>query len=627
MLRRLVVAGLAALLVAPVFVIQPAAAAILFTCDSVSGSAVFSPGLVHDKRTQSLSSGPTAPAGPADLTVASTSDAGVKGTVLSVHPSLSADGTKVAFQSQAPNLDPGDTDTLYDIYVKNLSTGDIVLASSSDTGVKGNGQSSEPSVSADGTKVAFHSSATNLDPGDTDSSTDLYLKDLTTGDIVLASTSDTGVKGNGPSGIPALSADGTHVAFESSATNLDPGDTDTVYDVYVKNLSTGDIVLASTSDTGVKGNDQSDEASLSQDGGRVAFESRATNLDPGDIDSSVDIHMKDLTTGNITLASTSDTGVKGNNFSENASLSPDGGRVAFDSPATNLDPGDTDSYFDVHVKDLTTGDLVLASTTDTGVKGNHDSFFPALSGDGTRVLFRSRATNLDLADNQGADAFVKTLASGDITLASASDTGVSGDNLNFVDLYSSLSADGSRAAFTTNDTSLDPADTDSHYDVYVKQLPATPTSIGISDCSNGNSGTASVVDIRSYGPRPLGCPTSLEGAAGNDYADTTPILVGATLSMTIDWATGPNSYGVAAAKAGPTGTQWRFRLAITASPGHDTPATNQYLPAAGSGFIKTRLQGKLDVSALDSFDCTSGTTDPLSWLDLVNNGGFIVKNA
>ena len=77
--------------------------------------------------------------------------------------------------------------------------------------------------------------------------------------------------------------------------------------------------------------------------------------------------------------------------------------------------------------------------------------------------------------------------------------------------------------------------------VRFKDLPSIPTSMDISGCSNGNSGTASIIDIRSYGPRPLGCPVSLGGAAGNDYADTTPILVGATLSMTIDWASGPNS--------------------------------------------------------------------------------------
>jgi hypothetical protein len=180
-------------------------------------------------------------------------------------------------------------------------------------------------------------------------------------------------------------------------------------------------------------------------------------------------------------------------------------------------------------------------------------------------------------------------------------------------------------AFTSISTNLDAADADATPDTYVKQLPSLPTSLQIAGCSNGQTATAAIVDIRSYGPRPLGCPVSLGGAAANDYADTTPILVGAAMSMEINWASGPNSYGVAAAKAGPTDTQWRFRLAITASPGHDTPSTNQYLPASGSGFTKTRLQGKLDSSALDSFNCTSGVEDPLSWLSLANNGSWVAK--
>jgi hypothetical protein len=161
----------------------------------------------------------------------------------------------------------------------------------------------------------------------------------------------------------------------------------------------------------------------------------------------------------------------------------------------------------------------------------------------------------------------------------------------------------------------------------VKQLPSVPTSTAIGDCSNGQSSTASVVDLRSYGARPLGCPVSLGGAPGNDYPDQTPVLLGANPSLRIDWSTGPDSFGVAKLKMGTTGTQWRAVLAIQTSPGHDTPATNQYLPASGSGFTKTTLKGRIDWSGLDSFDCTSGTADPLSWLDLVNNGGFIVKNA
>ena len=122
----------------------------------------------------------------------------------------------------------------FDIYVKDLLTGDIVLASTSDTGIKANAFSLLPSLSGDGTKVAFYSLADNLDPDDTDSSFDVYVKDLLTGDVTLASTSDAGVKGNNHSLWPSLSADGTKLAFYSFATNLDPADSDGFPDIFVK---------------------------------------------------------------------------------------------------------------------------------------------------------------------------------------------------------------------------------------------------------------------------------------------------------------------------------------------------------------------------------------------------------
>ena len=125
MQRRLVIAGLAATFAAPVAVIQPAAAAILFTCDSVTGSAVLSPGLVHDRRAQSLSSGPTAPAGPADITLASTSDAGVKGNGherIRVAVGRRHQGRRSS--RRATNLDPADHRQRGDVYVKDLTTGD-----------------------------------------------------------------------------------------------------------------------------------------------------------------------------------------------------------------------------------------------------------------------------------------------------------------------------------------------------------------------------------------------------------------------------------------------------------------------------------------------------------------------
>ena len=161
-----------------------------------------------------------ASAAPGDLSLASTSDTGIKANNVSYLPSLSADGTRVAFYSNATNLDPTDTDTNFDVYVKDLATGDITLVSTADAGIKANSHSYEPSLSADGTKVAFYSEATNLDPADTDATSDIYVKDLVTGDITLASTTVTGAKGNVNSYQPSLSADGTKVAFNSFATNL-----------------------------------------------------------------------------------------------------------------------------------------------------------------------------------------------------------------------------------------------------------------------------------------------------------------------------------------------------------------------------------------------------------------------
>jgi Tol biopolymer transport system component len=98
----------------------------------------------------------------------------------------------------------------------------IILASTNDSGVKGNGNSSAPGLSAGGTKVAFSSNATNLDPANTSVVLDVYVKDLRTGNITLASTNDSGVKGNGSSGNPSLSGNGTTVAFTSDASNLTP---------------------------------------------------------------------------------------------------------------------------------------------------------------------------------------------------------------------------------------------------------------------------------------------------------------------------------------------------------------------------------------------------------------------
>jgi uncharacterized repeat protein (TIGR01451 family) len=410
-------------------------------------------------------------AAPGETTLASTSDVGVKSNGSSFEAVMSDEGSRVAFYSSATNLDPADTDTINDTYVKDVVTGDIVLASTSDAGEKGNAASVVPDISADGTKVAFYSHATNLDPGDRDFLADIFVKDLVTGDIVLASTSDAGIKGNRDSFVPTISADGTKVAFYTSSNNLDPADGDLLPDIFVKDLVTGDIVLASTSDAGVKGNNESLLPAISGDGGRVAFTSKARNLDPADTDTTEDIYVKDLVTGDIVLASTSDAGLKGNGSSIEATLSADGVRVGFVSFSSNLDPADVETDRDIYVKDIATGDITLASASDAGVKSNAGSFRPDISADGRRVAFDSNGTNLDPVD---VDATLDAVAS-------ASDTGEIGNGHS---IGPTLSRDGMVVAFSSNATNLEPGDEDALSDIYVKELARADLSLVKSDSAD-----------------------------------------------------------------------------------------------------------------------------------------------
>jgi hypothetical protein len=427
----------------------------------VLGIAIVTPGAAAPAHaaTANALSGP--------LALASVTSAGVKGSSSSRSPSLSASGTVVAFDSLSPNLSPDDTDFNGDIFLRDLTNSRITLASTSSAGVKGNNDSLGPAMNGDGTVVAFTSTATNLDPGDTDGLGDVYIKDLASGDLTLASTSDGGSKGNDASSASGLSRDGTRVVFESQATNLDPGDADGIDDIYVKDVTTGDLTLASATKSGVKGNGISARPAISANGRRAAFDSTSDNLVGADSDTNQDVYVKIVATGKLLLVSRSATGAKGNRFSHEPSLSGNGLKVAFASAATNLDPADTDTAEDIFIKNIPTGAVQLASTSDTGVKGNDSSIFPVLSGDGKHVVFISRATNLDPADTTSDwDVYDKNLNTGDILLVTATAKGVHGNQTN--QAFTSISGAGKLTAFESNATNLDGDDTDAVQDIYVK---------------------------------------------------------------------------------------------------------------------------------------------------------------
>lgn len=155
--------------------------------------------------------------------------------------------TGAAFQSEATNLDPDDTDATEDVFVRDLVTNDTTLVSRADgaTGATGNAFSGVPSISGNGRQVAFISTSTNLGD-DGDSITDVFVRELLTNETTLVSrdTGVSGVKGNADSNSPAISENGRYVAFDSEATNLG-GQTDIPSDVLIRDQQTNTTTLVS----------------------------------------------------------------------------------------------------------------------------------------------------------------------------------------------------------------------------------------------------------------------------------------------------------------------------------------------------------------------------------------------
>jgi hypothetical protein len=397
---------------------------------------------------------------------------GTQGNLDSYSPSLSANGRFVAFYSEASNLVPHDTNGEGDVFVRDRLYGTTTLVSLSASGLQANGDCEYPTISADGRCVAFWSLATNLVPGDTNGVADIFVRDLLLGTTVRASVDSAGVQGDRESINQAISGDGRFVAFESNATNLVPGDTNAQMDVFLRDLVSGVTTRASVDAAGAQASRASRSATLSDDGRFVCFESSA-RLVPADTTNATDVYVRDVVLGATVLASVDSNGIVGNQGSGNyPAISGDGGTVAFSSLATNLVPDDTNGEYDVFVHDLGSGVTERVSVDSNGVQGNGTSWRSFLSADGRYVAFKGYATNLaSTPDRNGMqDVFWHDRVSG-ITLrvSDASD----GAQCNAPSSEPMISADGRTLAFYSGATNLVPGDTNGSWDVFVRALGKT----------------------------------------------------------------------------------------------------------------------------------------------------------
>ena len=262
---------------------------------------------------------------------------------------VSRDGSAVVFRSFG-RLVPGDTNGETDIYLRDLVAGTTTRVSLASDGSQADGASDGPTISDDGQIVAFDSVATNLVTGDTNGVRDVFVHEIATGTTSRVSLAADGTQGDADSWEPTLDASGATVAFTSSATTLVAGDTNAKDDVFVVTRASGAIVRASLGDDEAQSTNHADETSLSADGTLLAFYSTASNLVAGDTNGKGDVFVRDLVNGTTTRWSLTTEGLEGNDRSANPTISGDGGTVAFHSFATNLVPNDTNGVADVFVR-------------------------------------------------------------------------------------------------------------------------------------------------------------------------------------------------------------------------------------------------------------------------------------
>jgi Tol biopolymer transport system component len=396
-------------------------------------------------------------------------------------PSFNSDGRYVAFYSGGGNIVPGDTNHVYDVFVRDRLFQTVELVSLSSLGEIGNGASYEPAISGDGRYVAFPTAATNLSPDDTNGVADIVVRDRDADLTLLVSVTPTGSVADGESLWCSVSGDGRYVAFQSSATNLIEGETILWPGVYVRDMVGGTTEYISRPSEGVLANEISVKPSITPDGRYVAYRSYASNLVAGDTNGYSDAFLFDRNTGVTERVSVATlTGAEGNGETRSRpAVTPDARYVVFSSVADNLVAGDTNGKYDVFIRDRNTGVTERVSVSSDEVEGDDDSggdaaTLLAVSDDGRYVAFASIASNLVPGDTNGMwDVFVRDRTAGTTQRVSVSTAGDQGnDHSGAVSL--AMTPDGQTVGFDSLASNLVLIDTNRTPDVFVRGEPLAP---------------------------------------------------------------------------------------------------------------------------------------------------------
>ena len=465
----------------------------------------------------------------------SISTGGVQGNGFSTNPDVSADGRFVTFLSEATNLVGADTNFFPDVFVRDRQTNTTTRVSVSTAGVQGDGTTGDPTISDNGAVVAFTSGSGNLVAGDGNFDFDIFVRVLATNTTSRVSLSSGGAQGDGRSEASALSSDGRYVSFTSISANLVAGDTNAVADTFRRDRQTGTTVRTSVADDETQANDavpNQPASAISGNGALIAFAGIATNLVAGDSNTVADVFVRDVPGATTVRASvnaephTAPSGILGP--TPTPVVSSTGRYVAFASDADNLVANDTNAATDIFVRDLQAGTVQRVSVAGAASQVNSDSFSPAISADGRFVTFVSAAINLVAGDTNAVnDIFVRDRTLGTTIRASLTAGGLQSTAASF---DPDISDNGRYVVFYSGATNLVVGDTNAADDVFLRDtVSATTTRQSVTSGSvqaNGASQLPSISDngavvtFTSFATN-LGTGTDANAAADTFFRDTT----------------------------------------------------------------------------------------------------------
>ncbi|HYF75031.1 MAG TPA: LamG-like jellyroll fold domain-containing protein [Candidatus Nitrosocosmicus sp.] len=298
--------------------------------------------------------------------------------------SISGDGRHVSFISSDRSLVPDDKNSKYDVFYRNLETGEIKSITNA------NGNCWNTAISNDGRYIVFTSEATNLTPTDSNGKDeDIFVYDRTTEKIEMVHVNSKGEQGNGSffkSGNLSISDDGRYVCYASTSTNLVPDDTNNAFDVFIYDRQTKTVERIT--ENGKQMPKGCFEASLSGNGRYVVFL-------PMTNENGYNLYVYDLQEKKYDQVNVSSEGVQGSASAKQAKISSDGRYVVFVSCTTNLASnilreGWTDSIY-IHDRQTKTTQMADIPVSRKAVEF---SYTPFVSDNGRYVAFGSSGVEL-----------------------------------------------------------------------------------------------------------------------------------------------------------------------------------------------------------------------------------------